>query len=291
MRKSRLEKRLKNKAAQDIPDVLDSIKNTPEYRQFIEEAQTSSNRRTWLKRSIPALASLTALFVLGIFLFNPAQTPPPTEVVSSIQMEINPSFSIDLNSNDEVLALNAYNEDAQTLLENESPLIGQDLDTAIDTLITRSIDLGYMSEHNSDVLFSIASENSEKIDALKERIEQKVRETAARNGIDNAHMMQSVAGPPGEGEIENAREHGMGFMQMRLVNLILEKTDAHTLETLEEKNILQLRAILEVEGIDQDDFGAPMHRNDEDNNMPGYGKDNNMPGPRGNNSMPSRDTK
>ncbi len=288
MSKNKIEKAIREKAKKDVPDVLDSIKNTPEYQHFMDEAN-ASRKPGFLKRFVPVLASMTALFILGIFLFNPNDPGTDPGITSNVQMEINPSFSIGLSEEDTVVELTAYNSDAEDFLSEKDTIIGQDLDTAIDRLITRAIDMGYMSEENSDVLFSVSGEDSEKSEALRVKIEQKVPEVAARNGVNNAHMMRSVAGPPGEGEIESAQEHGMGFMQWRLVNLILNETDGYTMEELEDKNVGELKAILREESIDQDDFQGPMQGQPGNDTMPHDG----MPGgndnvPGGSNGMPNQ---
>lgn len=278
MKKNKIEDMIREKAKQDVPDVLDTIKNTPEYQHFMDEAKASKSP-AWLKRLVPVFASMTALFILGIFLFNPVEPAPEATVASNVQMEINPSFSIGLDDDDTVVELTAYNSDAEDFLSERDTIIGQDIDTAIERLITRAIEMGYMSEENSDVLFSVSGEDDEKAEQLRVQIEQKVPEVASRNGVGNAHMMRSVAGPPGEGEIEEANEHGMGLMQWRLVNLILNETDSYTMEALEDKNVGELRAILEEESIDQDDFQGPM-QGPPGNDMP----HDNMPG--GNGNMP-----
>ncbi len=258
MKTNKIEKLIRQKADKDVPDVLSSIKETPEYSRFMDDARTRKTSSYRLKRLAPLLATMTAVFIFAIILFTPASPGDAPQVTTSIQMEINPSFSIDLDSEDTVVELNAYNSDAETLLENQDDLIGDDLDTAIDRLISRSIELGYMSSENNDVLFTVSGEDTEKNETLRVHVEQKVPEVASRNGVSNASMMRSVAGPPGEGEIEDAKEHGMGFMQMRLVNLILNETNAYTLDELKNRKIPELKTILEEESIDQDQFEGPM---------------------------------
>lgn len=296
MRKNKIEDLIRQKAAKDVPDVLSSIKETPEYTRFMDDANMHQENPARLKRLAPLLASMTALFLFGIIMFAPGMPDDTPEIATSVQMEINPSFSIDLDSDDLVIELNAYNDDAEVLLQDQDDLIGKDLDTAIDRLIARSIELGYMSSENNDVLFTVSGEDGEKTEELKAHIEQKVPEVASRHGVMNASMMRSVAGPPGEGEIEEAREHGVGFMQMRLVNLILSETDTYTLEELTEKNVPELKAILEEQSIDQDNFEGPMPGPPNNDMGPGNGEghDEDMePGSntdRGNNMGPGDDT-
>ena len=281
MKKNKIERMIEEKAKKDVPDVRASIKNTPEYARFMDEASAPGKQRRRVRRILPVFASMTALFILGIFLVGPLSTETEPEIVSNVQIEINPSFSIGLDEEDTVIDLTAYNADAQTLLSDRAPIMGEDIDTAIERLIERAIEMGYMSEENSDVLFSVTGEDSDKSEQLRVKIEQKVPEVASRNGVMNARMMRSVAGPPAEGEIEEAKEHGMGFMQMRLVNLILNETSAYTMEDLEDKNVGELKRILEEASIDQDDYEGPMRGPKESDNMPHDkmpGRSDNPPG-------------
>ncbi|MFW6285342.1 MAG: anti-sigma-I factor RsgI family protein [Bacillota bacterium] len=265
MRKHRTEKMLREKVDRNIPDLKDHIKETSTYRSFIKEAQ-KPRRQSIFKRQrrfAPAYAMGVLLLVVGLFLALPLQTPVNAET-TSIQMEFNPSFGIDIDEDDTIVELNAYNDDAESLFEETGDLEGETLDDGLDQLVEASVELGYLSDENSEILYTVSGDNKERAETKARELETKIPEVAQAKGISNARAMRSVNGPPGEDELEEARGHDIGFMKMRLIKNILEADDTYDFETLKEKSVGELKDIIETEDIEE--HGPPFEDRD---NMPG----------------------
>ncbi len=272
MRQNRTEKRIRKEAERRVPDLKAPIKESSTYRAFMKEAQ--ANKRTPLlqKRFVPAFSLVAAVLVIGLFLALPLALNEHGDT-THIQMEFNPSFGIEIDSEDTIVSLHAYNSDAETLFDNTGDLQDKSFDEGLDRLIDEAIALDYLSETNAQILYSVSGDDEERVEAKAAELEEKIPEVARAKGIDHAMAMRSVNGPPGEEEIEEARNHGVGFMKMRLVKNILEATDEYDFETLIEKNIGTLKDIIEEEGIEE--HGPPF----DDDDMPGPPNHDNRPGP------------
>jgi hypothetical protein len=74
--------------------------------------------------------------------FNPFQ-PQPKLITVIYALDINPSFEISVNNQDKVVSISATNDDAKTITVED--LIGNDAAAAIETLIKRSIEAGFIN--------------------------------------------------------------------------------------------------------------------------------------------------
>ncbi|MFW6285382.1 MAG: anti-sigma-I factor RsgI family protein [Bacillota bacterium] len=265
MKKHRTEKRIREKIDGSVPDLKDHIRESSTYRSFIEEAQTKKHRGLFRRqrRFAPAYAMGALLLIIGLVLAFPLNTPINAEP-THIQMEFNPSFGIDIDEDDTIVELNAYNDDAETLFDETGDLEGESLDDGLDQLVETSVELGYLNDENADILYTVNGEDTERVESKAKELESKIPEVAQAKGISNARAMRSVNGPPDEEELEQAREHDIGFMKMRLIKNILEANDSYAFEDLKDKGVGELKDIIKDEDIEE--HGPPFNDND---NMPG----------------------
>ncbi len=94
------------------------------------------------KKPIPWTRSLSALaaclmVVLGLFLFR--------SPYASVYLTINPQVRVDVNRSDMVLKVEGVNDDGITLVEGYD-YRRKDLDTVMDELVDRAIDMGFLHE-------------------------------------------------------------------------------------------------------------------------------------------------
>ncbi|MFW5913946.1 MAG: anti-sigma-I factor RsgI family protein [Bacillota bacterium] len=265
MRKNKTEKMLREKVDKHVPDLKDHIKESSTYRSFIKEAKRPRRQSIFKRqrRFAPAYAMGALLLVIGLFLTLPLSTPVSGET-TQIQMEFNPSFGIDIDDDDTIVELNAYNDDAESLFEETGDLEGETLDDGLDQLVETSVELGYLSDGNSEILYTVNGEDTERVETKAKELETKIPEVAKAKGIENARAMRSVNGPPDKEELEEARGHDVGFMKMRLIKNILENDESYDFETLKDKSVRELKDIIETEDIEK--HGPPF---EDDDNMPG----------------------
>ncbi|MFW6285138.1 MAG: anti-sigma-I factor RsgI family protein [Bacillota bacterium] len=267
MRKHKVEKRIRKEAETRVPDLKDHIRESSTYRSFIEEAQKPQEKGFFRRqrRFIPAYAMGALLLIIGLVLAFPLSTPINAEP-TRIQMEFNPSFAIDIDDEDTIVELNAYNEDAETLFEETEDLEGENLDDGLDKLVETSVDLGYLNNENADILYTVSGEDTERVESKARDLESKIPEVARAKGLENARAMRSANGKPDQDELEEAREKDIGFMKLRLIKNIMEADDSYTFDDLKDKGVGELKDIIDQEDIEE--HGPPFNDNDNQPERP-----------------------
>lgn len=105
---------------------------------------------SWVKKSMASLAGLAACLclVLGGY-FGYYQ--PNFTAYGSLLVEINPQVELTLSQTHRVLDLGAQNEDGQVLIEGYD-YQNKDGDTVVEELVTRAMELGFLSNGESVTL-------------------------------------------------------------------------------------------------------------------------------------------
>lgn len=105
---------------------------------------------SWVKKSMASLAGLAACLclVLGGY-FGYYQ--PNFTAYGSLLVEINPQVELTLSQTHRVLNLGAQNEDGQVLIEGYD-YQNKDGDTVVEELVTRAMELGFLSNGESVTL-------------------------------------------------------------------------------------------------------------------------------------------
>ena len=121
---------MRYEVGQTVTDVI--LLNLPEVAE-----QPKTNHKRWIS-SFAAIAACLALVITSIFFTG--QMP-----YASVYMTINPEVRIDVSRSDVVVGVEGMNADGAELLEGYDHK-KKDLDTVMDELVDRAIDMGYLHE-------------------------------------------------------------------------------------------------------------------------------------------------
>lgn len=121
---------MRYEVGQTVTDVIPLI--LPE----ITQQPAKTNRRLW----ISAFSAVAACLVLVLSVFLTGQMP-----YASVYLTINPEVRIDVNRSDVVVGVEGMNDDGAELLVGYDHR-KKDLDTVMDELVDRAIDMGYLHE-------------------------------------------------------------------------------------------------------------------------------------------------
>jgi len=121
---------LRYEVGQTVTDVIPL--NLPEVAE-----QPKTNHKRWIS-SFGAMAACLALVITSIFFTG--QMP-----YASVYMTINPEVRIDVSRSDVVVGVEGMNADGAELLEGYDHR-KKELDTVMDELVDRAIDMGYLHE-------------------------------------------------------------------------------------------------------------------------------------------------
>lgn len=99
---------------------------------------------------------------------NPPTTPQVEEACSFVSLDINPEISLTIDENELVVSVYGENEDGQVLLYEESAnIVGKDIESAIDKIVSLAIEYGYLDEENKVVGTTVSSAD-DVMDLIKE---------------------------------------------------------------------------------------------------------------------------
>ena len=121
---------MRYEVGQTVTDVI--LLNLPEVAE-----QPKTNHKRWIS-SFAAIAACLALVITSIFFTG--QMP-----YASVYMTINPEVRIDVSRSDVVVGVEGMNADGAELLEGYDHK-KKDLDTVMDELVDRAIEMGYLLE-------------------------------------------------------------------------------------------------------------------------------------------------
>jgi hypothetical protein len=225
-------------ASQDVPDVLTRIKEDPRFKTPEKRSIFSSFK---VVKLLPYASALIIVFAL-IFTLNFNQ-PTPVEASSTVYIEINPSVEIDLDENDNILAIRSNNQAAINLINALGNYEGEKVDVVIERIISKAIEQGYLTSENPFVMYDVAGKN-ETIRAHVEAIlNERIPDIAERN-LPDLSFVHGNAKDQTPSEINEARMHNMNIMKYRLINRILETNESLTFDELKSKTIGELREYL-----------------------------------------------
>ncbi|MGS0971802.1 MAG: anti-sigma-I factor RsgI family protein [Candidatus Izemoplasmataceae bacterium] len=264
MKNKKFKQELKTMFTDETPDVLSKIKQDPRFRVPVQE-----------KRSIFDVFKQTrfsyvfsSIFVLGILVIGMLLTQnTTTEVIAStITIDINPSVELLLNEDDEIVEINAINEDAEALIDDQEHYKGMNIDTAIRNLIQNAINQGYIVNEDNYILVNVVSENADKKALVQEKLENAFARESMRHNqpFDVRNMVRELT----ENAKETAQNMRLSGAKYELIQTILEASDTNTFEELQNKSIREL-------------FGILNEQNGDESNFPPMGPREDMPGPNG----------
>ncbi|MFW2488202.1 hypothetical protein ACN077_06445 [Clostridium chromiireducens] len=104
-----------------------------------------------MKRKIALALAVVAVSSLGGGVYAHAKTTP----VAYVSLDINPSIELGVNTFNEVVSAEAYNEDGEKVLEGTN-LISTDIDVAVSTVVSNAISDGYIKEEDTATTDALA---------------------------------------------------------------------------------------------------------------------------------------
>ncbi len=211
-------------------------------------ARTMKN--IWTKVAAAA-ASLAILAGGGIFL---AQSFGGSSMNANaiVALDVNPSIEIEVNENNEVVRVEALNDDARIVI-GDKKYETYKLDVVVDALIGSMLRNGYLSVEQNSILISVDSQNAETAAFLQESISQEIAALLMQNQIDSSVITQTF-------EKKEQSAEGVSAAKATLIQRIVDakltnsKGLPYTYDELVQLNVNELKLLIEskdaqVDGI------------------------------------------
>lgn len=185
-----------------------------------------------MKRKIALALSGALILSLGGGGFAYAKTTP----VAYVSMDINPSVELGVNTFNEVVSAEAYNEDGKKVLEGTN-LIKTDVDKAVSTIITNAINDGYVKEDGtSGIEITTASDKEKVADKLEETVKEVVNKTLEDNEVDATVEAERVALQ----RRDEARKLGITPGKLNLIQRLQELDPAIKVEDYKSSSVKEI---------------------------------------------------
>lgn len=245
MEKQNMKFRIKESLTERTPDVLNSIKNSSNFRIPVKQKRSLSDYFSFKSLSY----SLATVFILAmlITLIFTSQAATPV-VASTITVDINPSIQITLDEDDIVINVTAINNDGEEIINRDVKYRGLSLDETLEIIIQTAYKRGFIIETTEEnvILISVESNNEEVRARLEAQLETKianevnkyaqlVRIIKSRNPDMTDEQLKDL--------VKTAKANNITKAKLTLINKIILLDNTKTLDELKDLPIRELYRI------------------------------------------------
>lgn len=163
-----------------------------------------------------------------------------SEAATYVSLRINPEIELIANEDDEVVAVNAINEDGEVVLAI-SDFVGDTIEEATEEFVDIAVELGYIDveSEESTVYVHVDGESEEVIEDIEEKINTRVHKY-----FDDRGIFGKVEKEVMDEYLEKAEELNISVGQVKMIERILELYPEMTEEELLEMDIKELMELL-----------------------------------------------
>lgn len=239
-----VEKKVAQAFTKNVPNVLDNILSECDKQKgrIITMSDTKPKRK--IMRWTAAVAAVFVLMIAGIFSVQFYQTN--YSVDSVVSLDVNPSIEIKTNQKEEVLAVNALNEDAEIVI-GEMSFKGCGLDVTVNALIGSMLRNGYLNEAANSILLSVCGDNDEKTAALQEKLTDEINAILQTDTFSGAVLSQIVS-PDSELQAL-ADSYKISLGRAKLIQKFIDKNPQYSFEELAGLTINELNLLSKKNGL------------------------------------------
>lgn len=180
MNRREIKQRINRAVRQITPNVYDDVATVPVRKMAAHDHITRQELPGERSRSVrmfgfaPAFASLAVLFI-AIFAWWQF-----LRIDSVVAVDVNPSIELKLNRLSHVVAVQAYNPEAQSLVE-AVPWRFNPVEDVIQRLLGAMKQQGYLQSENSFLMLSYQQDNQSRAEALSRRLNKAVLRLKLQN--------------------------------------------------------------------------------------------------------------
>ncbi|MGN0796901.1 MAG: hypothetical protein ACI4M5_01710 [Christensenellales bacterium] len=254
---------IKKKLRAQANTVLPTAKENRSIKAQLKQSLPARSQDTYAKKfnysrvawaCVATCLCIALIGGFGFWLFSSSGQKAPVALSTNtyVCIDINPSFAITLDENNNVVAVKPHNKDGAIVLYGES-LVGMSLEDACDRIIMLSWKLGYL-QSGGDVNLTIAGDDKDKERALGQDLLGKIDTYLQANSID-----ANVVDTADETIRSLAQKYGVSQGKMALVQKVCQASGMSVkkavklslddlndiLEDLEEAGIIEAESQLE----------------------------------------------
>lgn len=234
------EENLKRAILQAPAPDLEELMNEPVEKLKRHDDITRQDTRGRIIRRKSVLSVCAACACLCIVVFGWMFRNGKTETY--IELDINPSLEIAVNSKNQVLKLEAMNSDAKKIISNIK-WRRKDVDTVVDDILDEMLQEDYFKDAENMILLSVDNKSSKKAEELMDHLEQRIQEFLNSKNVYPTIIRQLIRG--NEEERNMAKAYNMSMGKLYLIKEIMKLTDDLSFEELADRSVKELTDIYE----------------------------------------------
>ncbi|MDD3947568.1 MAG: hypothetical protein PHI19_06990 [Clostridia bacterium] len=270
MKKRDVENIIRHSTEAFAPNVLGKVMNANVSRIPINE-RASVLRKKSAPRFALAFAMILIVVVSGVFFFTYMSGE-----AERVYIDINPSLELVINRYGRVKEAISHNAEAETLLQGYS-IKGKPADNAISYFVEEAAEQGYLDNEDATVYISAYGKNGKVNDKVLQKFENAAKEAVTRSNSHAEVIKQEVSSE----DKQEAEELQISLGKLKLINEILALDSSKTVETLKDKSMGELTALLRSLKDNNSHNGNQGNNDNQGNN--GNQEDNETPANQGNN--------
>ena len=183
---------------------------------------------------------LMAGSLVGCNFNKEGETAKSNEATTYVSLRINPEIELIANEDDEVVAVNAINEDGEIVLA-VSDFIGDTIEEATEEFVDTALELGYIDVESEESTVYVHVDG--KIEEVIENIEEKIN-TRVHKYFDDKGIFGKVEKEEMDEYLEKAEELGIPVGHVKMIERILELYPEMSEEELLEMDVKELMELL-----------------------------------------------
>lgn len=196
------------------------------------DIRNDKNRKSSHKKRSPlaAIAAVAAAFalVIGGFAMTRPQSNP--EIDSIILLDVNPSLSLSVDTQEIVRAVDPRNDEARDVL-GTMDLTGTSLEVSVNALIGAMMQKGYLDDAHNSILVSVENKDSARGITLQQKVSQAITSAMHTDTMDAAVLSQCV--DPDDGILAQlSQTHNISMGKAALIQEVITQDPTLTFEKL-----------------------------------------------------------
>ena len=239
-----VESKIKQAFENATPDLLDAILQKSQQQKGKVIYMEKKKNKTAPIRRITAIAAALVLCIGG---FAGYSAYANLAVDSVIELDVNPSIQLEVNSKERVIAVAPLNEDAKIVV-GDMDFKGSDVDVAVNALIGSMLRNGYINDMANSILLSVNNDDPAKGAELQSRLSEEINTLLQTDTFEGAVLSQNITA---DQELDAlAQQHGITAGKAKLVQQITAQNAMHTFEELAPLSINELNLLSSSAGLE-----------------------------------------
>jgi len=186
-----------------------SITKLTDKNYSIGETVIMKNKKAKIIAAVSTTAAVLALTSIGALAYY---TP-----VTYVSLDVNPSIEYSINTFDQVIDVNAVNDDGEEILE-DLDLENMNINEAVDATVNELIDQGYIADdENGGVVITTSGDDEEAAQELAEELEEETQTNIDEQGKTAEVQAEAI----GRERVEAARQLGVTPGKLNLVEKLI----------------------------------------------------------------------